>query len=76
MKVQPDDKTEARILKLAALQQVPPEQLAAEWLRKVSKYQEETAEDMQRLADMEADGGIPHDEMMDWLEQFALGNVQ
>ena len=76
MKVQPDDKTEARILKLAALQQVPPEQLAADWLRQVSKYQEETAEDMQRLASIDEDGGIPHDEMMGWLEGFAAGNVQ
>jgi len=76
MRIQLDDKTQTRISNLAALRNVAPEQLAAEWLKQVSKYQEETAEDMRRLASIDEDGGIPHDEMMDWLEDFAAGNVQ
>lgn len=74
MEIHLDEQTKARISDLAAMRNVKPEQLAAEWLAQVSKHQAEGAEDLQRLAGVRDDGGIPHDDMMTWLDELAAGN--
>ena len=42
-------------------------------MRDAINYHTEKAEDMERLADVKENGGIPHDEMMDWLDDLAAG---
>ena len=71
--IQLDDKTIERLLAVAALQNISTEKLAAEWLRNASKREVEKAEAIARNADMEKNGGIPHDEMMDWVDDLAAG---
>jgi len=77
MKVQLDDKTKAHLQAMPAHQNHPPELLAAEWLKQVSRQHfvadQTREEDMERLADMKANGGIDHDDMMDWLDDLAAG---
>jgi len=48
------------------------EQVIADF-RKRRIEQVEQLEDMLRLASIKKDGGIPHDEIMDWLENLAAG---
>ncbi len=77
MNIDIDDTTKAHILAMAAHQKKPPELIAAQWLRQISHQHyvaDETREDdMQRLAETKADGGIPHEDMMDWLDDLSAG---
>ena len=77
MDINIDDKTAAHLQAIADHQNKPPELVAAEWLSQVSQQRfiaDQTREDdMQRLAAMKANGGIPHDDMMDWLDDLAAG---
>ena len=73
MNIQLDDKTIELLAAVAALHNIPTEELAEEWLRDAINYHTEKAEDMERLADVKENGGIAHDEMMDWLDDLAAG---
>ena len=73
MQINLDDKTKARLSTVAAMKKTSPEAVAAELLRQASKYHAERAEDEQRLANLRETGGIPHDEMMHWLDDLATG---
>ena len=70
-----DPKVERDLTKLADMQNVTVNVLLREFTAKQRKYLEGLNQDMQRLEEMKKDGGIPHDEMIDWLEDLATGKA-
>ncbi len=73
MNIQLDDKTIGRLAAVAALRNIPTEELVKEWFRDAINYHTEKAEEMKRLADVNENGSIAHDEMMDWLDDLNAG---
>lgn len=73
MQITLDSKTKARLSVVAAIQNTSPEEVATELLRQASKYHAERVEDQQRLDSMRKTGGVPHNEMMGWLDDLASG---
>ncbi len=79
MKIDIDAQTETRLKEIATSGNLTPETLAAEILEQQIKdkdqalYWRERAEDMSRLKNMQQNGGVPHGEMMGWVEDLAAG---
>ena len=68
MKVEIDQKTANKLTALAAINGTSLETLIARAVAKDERYWREYEEDMASLKDMKAHGGVPHDEMMNWLK--------
>lgn len=73
MSLKIDPKVERDLARLADMQNVTVNSLLREYTIKQAKYWEDLNEDMKRFDHIKKKGGIPHDEMMDWLEGLASG---
>lgn len=71
MDIQLDNETKAQLSALAELHNMSTADLVAKWVRRESVK----AENKKRLNDMKENGGIPHDDMMEWLDNFAAGKA-
>ena len=73
MKLDIDDKTEQALIELAELRNVSVPSLLHDFIVKETNYYRERMDDAQRLKNMKQNGGIAHEEMMDWLDDLAVG---
>ncbi len=79
MDIELTKETEANLAAVAALKEMQPEALAAQMLeeqaRRLALFEREKSEDMERLQNMDNNGGIAHDDMMDWLDDLSAGKA-
>lgn len=71
MDIQLDNETIEQLSALAVLHNMSTDDLVAKWVRREAVK----AENLERLKEMKEHGGIPHDEMMNWLDDFAAGKA-
>jgi len=76
MSLEIDPQIEKDLTQLANMKNVSVNGLLREFTVKQKQYFIDLDEDMRRLDAMKKDGGIPHDEMMDWLEDLAQGKAK
>ncbi len=71
MDIQLDNETREQLSALAVLHNMSTDDLVAKWVRREAVK----AENLERLEEMKKNGGIPHNEMMDWLDDLAAGKA-
>lgn len=71
MDIQLDNETIEQLSALAVLNNMSTDALVAKWVRREAVK----AENLERLSEMKKNGGIPHDEMMDWLDDLTAGKA-
>ncbi len=77
MHIELTKETEAKLAALAELKEMSPEALATQMLeaqaQKLAMFEREKIDDIKRLESMKNNGGVDHDDMMDWLDDLSAG---